>query len=177
MKVLVIGGAKSGKSDFAQNLARQLAGTGVHYYLATLIPCDKEDEKRIENHLRSRCGMGFETLECGRDLKKALEKADFSGTFLLDSVTALLTNVLFPGPEGLYEPGAEKCLADTLELVENAQNVVFVSDDIFSDAERYDDWTECYRRWLGTFHRELAAACDTVVEVTAGALTVHKGVL
>lgn len=53
----------------------------------------------------------------------------------------------------------------------------FVSDYIYSDAERYSDSTEMYRKCLASLDRRLAAVCDAVVEVTAGQLTIHKGEL
>ena len=98
MKVLISGGAKNGKSSYAQDLAVALSKGGTHYYVATMIPADDEDRERIRLHLLDREGMGFETVECGRDILKCLELADPSGTFLLDSATALLLNALFPDP-------------------------------------------------------------------------------
>ena len=72
MTILITGGAKNGKSDFAQDLAVSLAGGAVHYYLATMIPCDAEDHYRIKKHLESRAGLGFETIECGRNILSCL---------------------------------------------------------------------------------------------------------
>ena len=64
MIALVIGGAKSGKSMFAQNLAKSLENkSGKLYYIATMKPYDLEDLKRIENHLNERVGYGFNTIE------------------------------------------------------------------------------------------------------------------
>ena len=91
MIVLFSGGAKNGKSDYAQDLAARLS-EGKHYYVATMIPADGEDHARIRRHLDSRAGMGFETLEQGRNLLECLERADPEGSFLLDSTTALLLN-------------------------------------------------------------------------------------
>ena len=68
MTILLSGGAKNGKSDLAQELALRLADGGAHYYLATMIPCDGEDNRRIARHRENRAGMGFETVERGRDL-------------------------------------------------------------------------------------------------------------
>ena len=92
MIVFVSGGAKNGKSSFAQNLAVQLAAGGKRYYIATMIPCDEEDRDRIRHHIADRDGLGFETIEQGRNIDGVLSKADPRGSFLLDSVTALLLN-------------------------------------------------------------------------------------
>ena len=117
MIVFVSGGAKNGKSGFAQDLAVQLAKGGKRYYVATMIPVDFEDRERIRKHVADREGLGFETIECGADLLSCLNY-DKNGSFLLDSVTALLQNVMFPR-ERNYEmdaKAAEKCAQDVVTL-------------------------------------------------------------
>lgn len=56
-------------------------------------------------------------------------------------------------------------------------NIVFVSDYLYSDAARYDDDTERYRRGLALCDRTLAAACDAVAEVCVGQHILYKGAL
>ena len=56
MIVFITGGAKNGKSSYAQDLAVKLAQGGRHYYLATMVPCDEEDRARIRHHLADREG-------------------------------------------------------------------------------------------------------------------------
>lgn len=179
MTIFISGGAKNGKSSLAQNLAAALSAGGPHYYVATMIPSDAEDHKRIERHLADRAGLGFETIECGRNLLSCLELADKNGTFLLDSATALLQNALFPKEKG-YEmdlEAAERCTGDLVTFASAVGNAVIVSDYIYSDAARYDAATETYRKCLARIDRKLAELCDTVVEVTTGSIVIHKGAL
>ena len=75
MIVFITGGAKNGKSSYAQELAVQLAAGGRHYYIATMIPVDEEDRERIRRHVADREGLGFETVECGRDILRAFQPA------------------------------------------------------------------------------------------------------
>ena len=176
MIVFVSGGAKNGKSGFAQDLAVKLAGGGKRYYVATMIPVDEEDRERIRRHVADRAGLGFETIECGGDILSCLNY-DKNGAFLLDSVTALLQNVMFP-PERNYEmdlQAAEKCAEDVVSFAKSVANAVIVSDYIYSDAQHYDESTECYRRCLAEIDRRLAQISDTVIEVSAGQLIFHKG--
>ena len=56
MKVYISGGCKNGKSMLAQNLAKKLAGDAPMYYIATMIPHDKEDNARIAKHIEDRDG-------------------------------------------------------------------------------------------------------------------------
>ena len=109
MIVLVVGGAKSGKSMFAQNLSKslneslknpisgQLDGeiereVGKLYYVATMNPYDLEDLKRIENHLREREGYGFNTIEETLNMSKVSSLIKEEDTVLIDSITSLVTN-------------------------------------------------------------------------------------
>ena len=176
MIVFVSGGAKNGKSGFAQDLAVKLSRGGKRYYVATMIPVDEEDRERIRRHVADREGLGFETIECGGDILSCLNY-DKNGSFLLDSVTALLQNVMFP-PDKNYEmdlDAADKCARDVVAFAGSVANAVIVSDYIYSDAQRYDESTECYRRCLANIDRLLARISDTVIEVSAGQLIFHKG--
>ena len=174
MSTYISGGCKNGKSVYAQRVAK--AGGTPLYYIATMIPHDHEDLARIRRHREERAGWGFETLECGRDILACLEGVDVRGAFLLDSVTALLSNEMFTDA-GMDEAAPER-IADALEaFVRRAPNTVLVSDFIFSDAMLYDAWTEAYRQGLATVDRRLAKACDNVIEVVSGQFIVHKGAL
>ena len=176
MTIFLSGGAKNGKSTLAQELAVKLSGAGKRYYVATMIPTDEEDLARIRRHVADRDGLGFETIECGGDILSCLNY-DRNGSFLLDSVTALLQNVMFP-PERNYEmdlQAAEKCAEDVVSFAKSVANAVIVSDYIYSDAQHYDESTECYRRCLADIDRRLAQISDTVIEVSAGQLIFHKG--
>lgn len=176
MIVFITGGAKNGKSSLAQDLAVQLSGGGVHYYIATMIPADEEDRERIRKHVADRDGMGFETVECGRHILSILDSVDPSGSFLLDSATALLMNELFdPTDWHLDVPSGQRCGEEMAQLAKRVANIVIVSDYIYSDAARYDEITETYRKCLADIDRKLAAIADVVIEMSAGNLYYHKG--
>ena len=176
MIVFITGGAKNGKSSLAQRLAVELAKGGPHYYIATMIPVDEEDRERIRRHVADREGLGFETVECGRDILSCLSNVDKRGSFLLDSTTALLMNELFIPPDYRLNPIAgEKCADELVAFAKSVANIVVVSDYIYSDALQYDEVTETYRRALAMIDRRLAAVSDVVLELTVGNVVVHKG--
>ena len=179
MTILLSGGNKNGKSGYAQDIAVKLADGGKLYYVATMIPYDDEHRARVARHIENRAGMGFETLEAGRNIQNIFDAADENGTFLIDSTTALLLNEMYPDShfEQADSEAASRCISGLLEVAGRAGNAVFVSDYIYSDAARYDDFTEEYRRSLASIDRALARTCDTVIEVCAGNLIVHKGQL
>ena len=174
MTVFISGGAKCGKSAIAQSLAVKLAAGERLCYVATMIPSGDEDAERIRRHLQDRDGMGFETIECFRDLPSI---ADPAATFLVDNITSLIQNALFP-PEKDYRmdlPGAMNCSRELVQFARCVRNAVFVSDYIYSDAQRYSESTERYRKSLADADRALAGICDVVMEVCAGIPMIHKG--
>lgn len=176
MNVFIVGGSKSGKSDFAQQAALRLAGGGKHYYVATLMPTNCEaDRAVIRSHLDRRAGMGFETVEQGRNIPDCIRER--GATYLLDCVTTLLSNTLYPVEKNytLDEAGAEKCADDLSAFMGSVANAVIVSDDLFRDAVRYDAHTDAFRRHLGAIHRRLARECDVVIEMVFGNPVVHRG--
>ena len=123
MNIFISGGCKNGKSYYAQKLARDMAAkAGLPlYYLATMIPKDGEDRARIKRHLSERDGWGFDTIEQGTDICKCLsggktlsgKAVDSRGVFLLDSVTALLSNEMFLS-DGTFVPDAPAKVAGDL---------------------------------------------------------------
>lgn len=176
MKIYISGGCKNGKSTLAQMCASALADGGPLYYLATMIPHDEEDRERIRRHIKSREGKGFTTIEEGYDILNGLDEADAEGTFLVDSVTALVSNKMFGGGEIVRDAGV-RAAGELCEFAKRVKNVIFVSDYIFSDDRRYDEYTEEYRKNLAYCDKTLAALCDTVAEVCVGHYTLYKGQL
>lgn len=175
MTYFISGGAKNGKSTIAQDLAVALGGR--RYYVATMISTGEEDNERIRRHIADRDGLGFETVECFRNIMDCLNTADNDGVFLVDSVTALIQNALFP-MEKNYEmdmAAANRCADELIEFAVTVRHAIFVSDYIYSDAESYSISTEMYRRCLSDIDRRLAQVCDIVMEVSAGQVIIHKG--
>lgn len=204
MVILISGGAKNGKSHYAQELAAELSGkeggqngTAARplYYLATMEPRDPEDEARVARHIRERAGWGFKTIEQPRDIEGALfslayseeedgsriaESAEPSGSFLLDSTTALLSNEMFGADGSVDLEAPERVKTGLLSLAEEIRaaggSIVIVSDAIYSDAAELDETTERYRRALAAIDRALAKTADRVVEFSFGSAIDYKPV-
>ena len=156
MTVFITGGCKNGKSTFALQCALSLSERRPRYYVATMEP-------------------PFVTLEQGRNLPVCLEQADHSGVFLLDSVTALLANEMFPTNAQPDETATERIAADLGTFLGAVEHAVVVSDYLYGDGIAYDPVTERYRRGLAYLDRFLAERCDCVVEICLGRPVAHKG--
>lgn len=189
MIVFISGGCKNGKSYFAQRKAKDLAAGGPLYYVATMIPHDEEDRARIKRHISEREGWGFDTIEQGKNIKEIIDKkgVDTGGTFLLDSVTAIMENEMYP--VALKERGEidfigedhdaadrvkEDCTAFAKAVRNAGGNLVFVSDGIYGDKGEYSESTEKYRRALAGADIAIAALADKVYEVAYGQIEEWK---
>ena len=168
MNVFISGGAKNGKSSYAQDLAVKMAKEKRRplYYIATMIPHDDEDRARIDRHRKDRQGLGFRTIECGKDIDLEIEGRE--GVFLIDSVTALLSNEMFRS-DGTVDSEASIRIAERLgTLCRNRDGLIFVSDFIYSDGVEYDEITDAYIRGLAIIDRAIAKECDRVIEMIHG---------
>ena len=179
MTILISGGCKNGKSSIAESCCQALAKDGPLYYIATMIAYDDEDRERIRRHVASRVGKNFITLEQPRDLLDCLKNSDPEhGTYLLDSVTALLINEMYSPEDPKADPKAAKRTSDDLKtFAKSVKNAVFVSDFIYSEGSEYSKYTRQYMKALAKCDRTLAKTCDVVAEISGAIPTMFKGEL
>lgn len=173
MRIFISGGCKNGKSYHAQLLAKRQQQREL-YYVATMLPGDAEDRERILRHQHDRAGWGFTTVEQFTDIDSILQRCDSSGSFLLDSTTALLANEMFANA-AMDLSAADKVAKELLRLLEQLENIVIVSDYIFSNAGCYDEAVTEYCRGLAMIDRMLAAHSEVVLEIVSAQAVIHKG--
>src|SRR5688500_13278495 len=99
---LILGGVRSGKSRFAEDLAAKLPPVT---YIATSLSGDPEMQGRIEKH-RERRPADWRTVECTWHLRGAVQQHGGNGCLLVDCVSLWLTNLM------LGVPGRHQALAD-----------------------------------------------------------------
>ncbi len=168
---LVIGGAASGKSEFAEQLVLS-AGDLPRYYIATMQPFDDESVRRIEKHRRMREKKRFTTIECYTNLESV--GLPERGVVLLECMSNLAANEKY-SPDGAGED-VLAAIADGVDALERqSERLIIVSNEVFSGGNRYEGDTDSYLRLLAEVNRMLAARADTVVEVVCGLPQVHKG--
>lgn len=161
MITLVLGGARSGKSDVAERLATTAAGAGDEVvYLATAAfdTADADMVQRVETH-RARRPATWRTVECGADLVRAITGVR-DGTVLVDS---LGTWVAATAPAFDADVGA---LGDA--LVARRGDTVVVSEEVGLGVHPSSDAGRRFRDALGTCNRMVADVSDRVLFVVAG---------
>ena len=171
MMTLVVGGAASGKSEYAERLVVH-AGETPRVYIATMQPFDEESLRRIDKHRWMRAEKRFETLECYTDLASAQVPA--GSTVLLECMGNLCANELY-SPDGSGEHAAEAIRRGVEHLRSQCGELIVVSNEVFSGGSAYEGDTLRYLQVLGRVNRELAAMADDVCEVVCGIPSWHKG--
>ena len=170
MLTLVVGGAASGKSEYAERLVLQTALP--RYYLATMQVWDAECAARVEKHRRMRAEKQFETLECPLHLGTVHLPA--RGTALLEDLGNLTANELYD-PAGAGEAAASAILDGLGRLAAQCEHLVVVSNEVFSGGANYAGDTDRYLKALAQVNNALAARADAVVRVVCGIPVYYKG--
>ena len=170
MLTLVVGGAASGKSAYAERLVLQTALP--RYYLATMQVWDAECAARVEKHRRMRAEKQFETLEC--PLHLGTVRLPARGTALLEDLGNLTANELYD-PAGAGEVAASAILDGLDRLATQCEHLVVVSNEVFSGGANYAGDTDRYLKALAQVNNALAARADAVVRVVCGIPVYHKG--
>ena len=171
MMTVVIGGAASGKSEYAEGLVLASA-CAKRIYIATMEPFDKECLERIEKHRRMRAEKRFETLECYTDLASVTVPPD--SVVLLECMSNLCANEMY-SPQGSGDRAAEAILEGVEHLKDQCGDLVVVSNEVFAGGSCYEEGTMAYLRQLARINRCLAAMADNVCEVACGIPVYYKG--
>ena len=171
MLTLVIGGAASGKSAYAEYLAVQSGGP--RYYLATMQVWDAECAARVEKHRKMRAAKQFETVECPLHLENIRLPA--RGTALLEDLGNLTANELYDSA-GAGENAASAILEGLDQLAGQCAHLIVVSNEVFSGGADYAGDTGRYLKALAQVNNALAARADHVVRVVCGIPVYYKGV-
>ncbi len=158
--VFVIGGARSGKSSFAE--ARIKALPTPWLYIATGQAFDDEMRARIARHQAER-GAGWTTIEAPHDLAGALRDAPVDAPVLVDCLTLWLTNRLLAEAD-LTRERAELVAA----LVARRAPTVVVSNEVGLGIVPDNTLSRRFRDEAGFLHQAVAAAAAEVHLMVAG---------
>ncbi|MDA7947839.1 MAG: bifunctional adenosylcobinamide kinase/adenosylcobinamide-phosphate guanylyltransferase [Hyphomicrobiaceae bacterium] len=165
--ILVIGGARSGKSRYAEALAA--AWTGPKIYFATAEPGDEEMAARIAAH-QARRGDDWRTVTALLNLPDALRAhSDEDAFILIDCLTIWLSNVF------LAKNDCAAAVEDFLEALAHTQGMtVLVSNEVGGGIVPDNAMAREFRDIAGETNQKVAAIVDEVVLVTAGLPQVLK---
>lgn len=164
---LVLGGAASGKSAFAEALVRRVCDQPA--YIATAQVFDDEMAAKVAAHQAMR-GQGWTTIEEPLDIAAAFDAAPKGVPVLIDCATLWLTNVI------LCEHDLDHAQRGFLDAVTDASRpVVVVSNETGQGIVPENALARRFRNAQGQLNQDIAARADLVVAVMAGLPLVLKG--
>lgn len=168
---LVLGGAQSGKSYYAQQLASRFARVT---FLATARRTDAEMRKKIARHRRARPGS-WSTIETPVDLDKAiLSQSQNADLILIDCLTVYVDNVAGTGKK--RQRHAKDCIAEICDAIRACRaSVIVVSNEVGSGIVPEYRSGRIYRDFLGQMNQKIAQIADRVVLMIAGVPVTIKG--
>jgi adenosylcobinamide kinase/adenosylcobinamide-phosphate guanylyltransferase len=165
---LILGGAASGKSAYAEGLVR--AASDARVYIATAEAFDDEMRGKIAAHRAARAQDGWRTIEAPLDLADALAGMTADDTVLLDCATLWLSNVMLAG--GAWQDAAAGLIA---ALAACPAPVVVVSNETGQGVVPENKLARDFRAAQGGLNQQLAAEAGFVAVVMAGLPLVLKG--
>ena len=172
--ILILGGARSGKSTHAEQLAAAHGGQIV--YIATAQGLDEEMELRIERHKQNR-PTDWQTLEIPRGIGATLRTLGMEAdVFLLDCITLLITNLVMDATGADFEPDevlatqkVDQEVEELLTWIENSPaDWIVVSNEVGMGLVPAYPLGRVYRDLLGKTNRRLAQEADQVYFMVAG---------
>lgn len=168
---IVTGGARSGKSEFAESLIK-----GDAIYIATAENYDDEMDLRIKKHVKRRdeSGIKWRTVECLKNFDGLSGEEKY---VLFDSLGVFVSNIMF---SKTADDLSDKSIEETILVVrkeleklldwaiENDKELVIVTDEVGMSIIPESKVARVYRDLIGTINKEVAAKCDRAYFVCMG---------
>jgi adenosylcobinamide kinase/adenosylcobinamide-phosphate guanylyltransferase len=180
MLILITGGARSGKSKFAEKYTMHLAGNAV--YIATAQIYDEEMKQRMEMHQLRRDTSDYDWQTIAEPYKLAsllrkLNEQETAPVVLLDCLTLWLSNWLlqWAGDQLLEQelPRLQLLAEDLFQqlgqaLTDYRGTIILVTNEVGAGIVPEYPLGRIYRDWAGIMNQRVASLCDQVFLVTAG---------
>ena len=170
---IILGGAKSGKSNHAETLVAAAChkGSRAATYIATAQAGDAEMARRIERHRQQRdrhTDLIWQTVEVDQNLGEILAARNAAEVVLIDCLTLWLSNCLsaqsWPHQKLAFLHALEHCPAE----------IFMVSNEVSMGVVPIGELTREFVDEIGLLHQELGRRCDSVTLMVAGFATQLK---
>ena len=171
----ILGGARSGKSRHAQEIAEKHAGGDSVLFVATAQACDSEMQQRIARHRQDRPAH-WRTIEEPLRAAAILCENPGAGVVLIDCLTLFVTNHLLAQGDAAHceaetwdEAGAESAVEDLIaKAKEHPGHVIIVSNEVGLGLVPSTPLGRAFRDVAGRANQQAALAADTVLFMVAG---------
>ena len=162
-KILILGGARSGKSHYAETLAMKSNKEVI--YLATAKVLDNEISERVKQHRLDRL-QHWQTIEEPIKLADTLRQwSSAERVILVDCLTMWVNNLLTENNPGLMKKELDKLIS---QLAEFAGTIIFVSNEVGMGIIPMGELSRLFVDETGRLHQRLAQQADQVILMVAG---------
>ncbi len=184
--IFITGGVRSGKSQFAEELAAEIwhqeASGGLHY-IASMQASDKEMTKRIARHQEGRRQSGLEWHTWEKPMSIGELAPSFHGNefVLFDCLTTWLNNELFFSPDGWQDEEflaslSAKMLEGIAMIAKRVRALIIVSNEVLHEPLGDNELIITYSKLLGKLHQSIVKDCREAYLVDMGIPLQMKGV-
>ena len=166
---LIIGGASSGKTKFAEEVTLKQGSRPL--YIATAQPHDEEMKEKIKLHQQSRISHNWETIEAHYDLADKIDDLNIKlfDTVLVDCLTMWLTN------HYLKDNDIFKEALKLTSVIQRAQiNLVLVTNEVGYSVVPENKMAREFQKIQGKLNQQIAFEVQRVIQVVAGLPIVIK---
>ncbi|MBU0675517.1 MAG: bifunctional adenosylcobinamide kinase/adenosylcobinamide-phosphate guanylyltransferase [Proteobacteria bacterium] len=166
--ILITGGARSGKSRFAQELAESLGKRCL--FVATCPVTDEEMSRRIARHRDERRGRGWETVEEPLELAAMVEGSSEYDVVLIDCLTLWINNLLFKSdPAELTEDEITEYAGQLVAACgKRSGTVILVTNEVGLGIVPENPLARLFRDLVGRCNQQTAQGADRVYLITCG---------
>jgi adenosylcobinamide kinase/adenosylcobinamide-phosphate guanylyltransferase len=162
--IFILGGARSGKSTYAVELAKRISKKVI--FIATAAPSDKEMKKRVKLHKRSR-PKHWDLIEEEKDVSTVLDKFKNKYKVILIDCLGLFVSNLFM--DNLKDKEIEKRVQKLVKIILKTNvTVILVSNEVGSGIVPNNALTRRFRDIVGRANQVMAKYADEVIFMQAG---------
>ena len=168
--ILITGGCRSGKSQYAEKLTTESEGEKL--YIATAPVLDEEMKERISRHKQNRADAGWETIEEELDLAGVFSANTHYNTILVDCLTLWINNLLYAAEQNnsaLTEDIISRKVIDILTVIKPlSSRIIFVTNEVGMGVVPENNLARLFRDLSGRCSQIISQNANNVILMSCG---------